>query len=1281
MSLNPDHIDTKQTMQLNPSPLNIVFKWIRNTLRVAIYLPLLLLITLAILIGTPFGSRIAVNLADMFVPNLEVSYEAGTLNQQLSLAHARWQMSGVYVDVEALQLNWRPLCLLQQQLCVNALNASKVLVNIDTALIGQAQENNEPTTKQTETSKVISQLQLPLGITLTETRLKNVSVRVNDMQFNANSLQGQASWLETGLRVNTLSSEGLYVSIPLTTNSNDASGSNDSDRKEWPLANMPQVLTPMPIFVENAELTNSQLLLGSRLDKFEIISLQGSYTLYDIVVEHLAIKHDYGQLQFDGKMTLNDDYPMKLNLESSIVHVKELPQLKHQQIEAHIEGDFEALKITSNGQGHLNFQWASTINLTKAELPYSLQLSSDHIMWPLEAPLYEARTLTLDTTGSLEEQQAHFSGKLLTPYHPELQIETQLTHHKQQLEFKQLNVDSKMGKLQLTGQLSYGEQISWNAALNTEELALQYVNLNSETVLPHTQITGHLKSQGKITQEHWQIALSDADISGKIDDYPLRLQGDLQVNDQYHLNAKRLVVDALESQLSISGQVDEQWTLTGKLSVPALSLWDSRASGAIEANIQVTGDNEHPEITLNGETIEFSFADISVAKARLKGFYRPQDKHQFALSLKSSDIRRDAIDLSSLTLGFKGDQNNQKLGLQTFGDIRLDTTMASTFDLETEQLNLNIKRVNLNSMMGLIELDQPINLKWDNKQRQGLIRPFCWQHQHGSLCLDDNTKLANTGNASITFAGDIGALLDPILPEQLNWQGPATLNSTFSWADQQKPRALVELIMPRGELSLKTNKRKIDAAYHHLSIKASLDETILAINTQFESERFANIDSHIEIGITPDNPLSGNITLSKINLLSLSDFTPQLETLDGIISSDLTLSGTLQKPAVLGNIQLKQGKLLAAANPTLLDNIDLNIILKGQEADLNASWKMGDGSANLIGNLDWHSGELGGNIALNGDKLAFIQPPMIILDVSPTLNIQFESNKLNVDGLVDIPSGHIHIVQLPEGGIAESSDVVFNDSQASKLQIKDPLAVTSKIKIHVGDRLSIDGMGLKGMLEGTLDLRQEAHKPPSLYGDIKVINGSYKFMGQTLAIKMGEVQFVGPMAVPNLNIEAVREIKEDDVVAGVRVTGTPLRPIVTLFSAPAKEQAEILSYIIKGTGINNNSDSQNSALMMGAALTIGNQLGGGTVNNIGNQATGVIEKFGLSNVQLDTNDDGKVAISGYIGEDLMVKYGVGVFSPGYEMTVRYYLMSQLYLESVSGTIEKSLDIYYNFNID
>ena len=285
---------------------------------------------------------------------------------------------------------------------------------------------------------------------------------------------------------------------------------------------------------------------------------------------------------------------------------------------------------------------------------------------------------------------------------------------------------------------------------------------------------------------------------------------------------------------------------------------------------------------------------------------------------------------------------------------------------------------------------------------------------------------------------------------------------------------------------------------------------------------------------------------------------------------------------------------------------------------------------------------------------------------------------MNITGQFDVPSGEITIVELPEGGVAVSKDVVYQDSIATQEKVADPMTILANLKMKIGEQLSVEGMGLTGRLTGDLNLKQTSQNQSQLFGEIKIIDGTYKFMGQTLTINTGELQFIGPMEEPSLNIEAIREIKADDITAGVRITGTPKKPIVTLFSSPAMEQAEILSYILKGTGL----ESDNDSLMLTAAFTLSQQagVGTGTISNLTNTATGLIEKLGFSNVQLDTNDDGKVAISGYIGDKLMVKYGMGVFDSGYEMTVRYYLLSQLYLETVSGALEQSLDLYYNFNL-
>lgn len=76
-------------------------------------MPLGLLVLIALLLGTEFGSRITVGLADQFVPDLELTYTSGSINKDLALSHAAWSMAGMNVQLEDLHLLWQPACLLQ----------------------------------------------------------------------------------------------------------------------------------------------------------------------------------------------------------------------------------------------------------------------------------------------------------------------------------------------------------------------------------------------------------------------------------------------------------------------------------------------------------------------------------------------------------------------------------------------------------------------------------------------------------------------------------------------------------------------------------------------------------------------------------------------------------------------------------------------------------------------------------------------------------------------------------------------------------------------------------------------------------------------------------------------------------------------------------------------------------------------------------------------------------------------------------------------------------------
>lgn len=81
--------------------------------------------------------------------------------------------------------------------------------------------------------------------------------------------------------------------------------------------------------------------------------------------------------------------------------------------------------------------------------------------------------------------------------------------------------------------------------------------------------------------------------------------------------------------------------------------------------------------------------------------------------------------------------------------------------------------------------------------------------------------------------------------------------------------------------------------------------------------------------------------------------------------------------------------------------------------------------------------------------------------------------------------------------------------------------------------------------------------------------------------------FSGPPDQPYLNIEAIRnpDATEDDVIAGVRVTGLADEPKAEIFSDPAMSQQAALSYLLRGQGLE--SDQSDSAAMTSMLIGLG----------------------------------------------------------------------------------------------
>jgi translocation and assembly module TamB len=222
------------------------------------------------------------------------------------------------------------------------------------------------------------------------------------------------------------------------------------------------------------------------------------------------------------------------------------------------------------------------------------------------------------------------------------------------------------------------------------------------------------------------------------------------------------------------------------------------------------------------------------------------------------------------------------------------------------------------------------------------------------------------------------------------------------------------------------------------------------------------------------------------------------------------------------------------------------------------------------------------------------------------------------------------------------------------------------VDVEVGqDRLRFSGFGLTADLAGYLHIGDDF----DARGELSLNKGRYRAYGQRLTIRRARLLFTGVLSQPYLDIEAIRRIEDENVIAGLRITGSAEQPRVDVFAEPAMSQEQALSYLVLGRPLG--AETGDSNLLAQAALGLGLA---GSASITGN----VAQRLGIEDFQLDTEGSGtdtSVVASGKLTDRLTLRYGVGVFEPANTVALRYQLTKRIFLEAASG-LASSLDVFY-----
>ena len=263
-------------------------------------------------------------------------------------------------------------------------------------------------------------------------------------------------------------------------------------------------------------------------------------------------------------------------------------------------------------------------------------------------------------------------------------------------------------------------------------------------------------------------------------------------------------------------------------------------------------------------------------------------------------------------------------------------------------------------------------------------------------------------------------------------------------------------------------------------------------------------------------------------------------------------------------------------------------------------------------------------LTIKGENFLAADVPAAKVVITPDLSIERTTDGVFVKGKITIPSAKIDLAKLPGGGTTSASaDVIVVD--ASEPVASKRLPITSNVTVILGDKVELTGFGFDGKIVGELAVSDRPGRVTTGNGALDA-TGTYAAYGQNLKIETGRVLFANtPIDNPALDIRAVRRIESESITAGLNVRGSAQKPLLTVFTVPARENADALSYLVTGKG-----------MASGASFTFGK----------------------------------------YLSPKLYLSYGVGIFEPGEVVTLRYLFNPKWNFEAINTSDGNRAGINY-----
>ena len=1251
--------------------------WKKGLIGILIFI-VLLLGSIAFLIGTTSGLHLVLNSAARWVPGLEIQQVDGGW-RNLTLKGVKYEMPGVTVNAGEFHLAVRLSCLRDSAFCINDLSLKDVNVAVDSKQLAPA---TEPPVEESGTGD----LSTPYPLTLSRLALHNINLKIDDTAISLADFTSGMAWHGRKMTLTPTHIQGLLIALPKAV---DVANEEvvqpkiqNPQPEEKPLgetlkAMFAQPLLPelpaftLPLDIDVQQILGEQLRLTGDTDiSINRLLVKANVDDNRLQLQTLDVDALQGQVNASGQAVLSGSWPVNFTLNSEL----NVEPLKGEKIKMTLGGELrETLTLALNLSGPVQAQLDGDTRLAEAGLPLNMTLQSPHLRWPLQGETqFEANNVNFSFKGKATDYALSLKVALQGQDIPPATVTLDGKGNVEQFSLDKLRLAALQGTADLTAVVDWSKAISWNSALT-----LKGINTAKQYPEWPAKLDGTLTTRGSLYGGSWQMRVPELKLRGNVRNNAISADGTLYGNSysQWDIPGIKLVLG--RNNVNVKGSLGDKLNLDADIDAQHLDNALPGLGGVAKGTIRARGDLKTPQLLADLTASGLRWQALRIGRILLKGDVSSGEQIEGKLNLRVDRVQQDALSIAQLTLDASGSEKQHQLKLSMQGEpVSGQLALSGSFDRAAQRWQGTLNNTRFDTPVGEWRLTRAIALDYLNAKQTVSIGPHCWQNPNAQLCVPQTIEAGPSGNARVVLSRFDLAMIKPFLPKETQLSGAFSGDADVSWT--------ADGALPTGRVSLKGNGVKVaqdvqgntlPIAFDTLNLNAAMKNGRAQLDWLIRIANNGQLDGNIQIADPQTRRLlSGNVNITNLSLAMLNPALMQGEKIAGVLNSSLRLGGNLQKPQVFGQLGLRNVDVDGSFMPVDLTAANLNMLFNGMSSTLEGVIQTSKGQITLNGSADWSQlNAWRARVAAKGDRVRVTVPPMVRLDVSPDLVFEATPEMFNLDGRVDIPWARITVQDVPESAVGVSSDEVMLDNNLKPIAPKSTsIPINSNLIIHVGDDVRLSAFGLKARLSGDLKLVQD-RRGLGLNGQINIPSGRFHAYGQDLLVRKGELLFSGPPDQPYLNIEAIRnpEATENDVIAGVRVTGLADEPKAEVFSDPAMSQQEALSYLLRGQGLQ--SSGSDSDALTSALVGLGVAQSGQFVGKIG-------ETFGVSNLALDTagvGDSQQVQVSGYVLPGLQVKYGVGIFDSLATLTLRYRLMPKLYLEAVSG-IDQALDVLYQF---